>query len=398
MRFVWLCLCLLFPCLVWAQTGSITGKVQRMDTKVPLSKASVFLSNATYGTATNDDGTFTLTNIKPGQYELVVTMVGFEDFTQTVMVGKEPIKIFAELLPKVTELQTVTITSDVNWKANYQLFLKDFLGTSANAKKCKILNQHVIHFIHNKSKKLLQAYSDEFINVENRALGYNFKILLKSFKTDGINHLISWEGKVLFEEIKASDQQKEQWHERRRECYYGSSVHFFRSLLHNQLDQDGFVMMRLLRKPNLQRPPEELIQKKLDKFNQPFLTVATRDSLIYWRNEANLPKYNEDLIRTPIPPSAILRNTDQPNIYAITFPDYLYVIYTKRKETEDFRDVYRPLDMENYETSVVTLYKHYTMFDPNGVVVLPQTTLFEGAWSKAKIAELLPLDYSPDER
>jgi hypothetical protein len=76
----------------------------------------------------------------------------------------------------------------------------------------------------------------------------------------------------------------------------------------------------------------------------------------------------------------------------------LYVIYTKRKETEDFRDVYRPLDMENYETSVVTLYKHYTMFDPNGVVVLPQTTLFEGAWSKAKIAELLPLDYSPDER
>jgi hypothetical protein len=65
--FLWL------PMLAVAQAGFISGKITAAGTKTPVARASVFLSNASYGTATADDGTFTLSGIKPGQYNLVVT-------------------------------------------------------------------------------------------------------------------------------------------------------------------------------------------------------------------------------------------------------------------------------------------------------------------------------------
>ena len=92
----------------------------------------------------------------------------------------------------------------------------------------------------------------------------------------------------------------------------------------------------------------------------------------------------------------MLRNGPQPGLYAITFPDYLYVIYKKREETEAFKDIYRPLDMPNYEVTVLTLLNDppYALFDSNGIVV-GESPLFEGAWSKPRLSELLPVDYAP---
>jgi len=71
------------------------------------------------------------------------------------------------------------------------------------------------------------------------------------------------------------------------------------------------------------------------------------------------------------------------------------VIYTKRREEQDFKDLYRPLDMPNYEISVLTLFEPYAIFDMNGVV-FNGAPLNEGTWSKSKLAELLPYDYSPE--
>jgi hypothetical protein len=256
MRFCLPLLFILFPVLLFAQGGVISGKVVRMDTKGALGKASIFLSNSSYGTISNDDGTFTLNGVKPGQYELIVTSLGFEDFSQTVMVGKDPIKIDAQMLPKVTALHEVVITTPANWKRNYEMFLKVFLGESDNARKCKILNPHDITLVYHKSNKTLEAWSDEFIEIENRALGYKVKFLLKSFKYDEINSIISWEGKILYNEIAATAVQKRVWEAKRNDIYYGSSMHFFRSLQNAKVDQEGFVMYILMRRPNPYRPAQ----------------------------------------------------------------------------------------------------------------------------------------------
>jgi len=115
----------------------------------------------------------------------------------------------------------------------------------------------------------------------------------------------------------------------------------------------------------------------------------------YWLDKYNLSKYKETLYRMPLRPEQVVGKTDQPGIYTLAFPEYLYVTYTKKRELQDFKDVYRPLDMENWETSIITLYKPYAVFDANGAVVSSQSTLYEGTWSKNKVAELLPVDYMP---
>jgi len=397
MRFCLALILLFSPFLLLAQGGTITGTVARMDNKTKLAKASVFLSNSSYGTSANEDGSFTLSNVKPGQYELVVSMVGFEDFNQTIMVGKDEIRIKAELLPKITQLHEVVITTPANWKKNYEMFVKAFLGESENAKKCKILNPHEVTMIYHKAKETLEAWSDDFIEIENRALGYKVKFMLKSFNNDYINNIVSWEGKVLYTELPGNAAQKKIWEAKRNDIYYGSAMHFFRSLQTAKLNDEGFLVMTLVRKPNPQRPPEALIQKKLAKFQYAELTRANVDSTNHWREVYNLPKYNETLIRQPLKETDIARATDQAGVFLISFPQYLYVMYTKKREDVFFKDIYHPLDMPNYQTSVITLYKPYALFDMNGSVISSQSTLFEGTWSKDKVAELLPIDYVPGE-
>ncbi len=383
--------CLTFSLACLGQAGTITGTVTIKTSKAPLGRASVFLSNATFGTATAEDGTFTLRGVKPGSYELVITSVGYEDYNQKILVGLDAVKIMAEMAPKVTELREVVITSGGSWKRNYENFVKDFVGTSEDAKKCRILNPKDLNLLNHKTKKYLEGYSYDFLDIDNYALGYKVKILLKEFKSDNLNHIISWQGKVLFQELQGTAKQKQEWATRREQIYYGSSMHFFRSMLHNTMDQDGFVIRVLQRKPNSHRPEEELIQQKIDKF----LKTNSRDSLNFWYKLSELPKYDEHLIREPLNIADVVRKTDEPGILAITFPKYLYIQYTRKQETVDFKDLYRPLDMPNFETSVLTLYGDYALFDMNGVIVSTGSVLNEGHWSLSKVAELLPVDYSP---
>jgi hypothetical protein len=383
-------LAFIVPRMLSAQTGTITGKVVHADSKLPIAKVSVFLSNATYGTVTAEDGTYTLRGVKPGQYDLIMTAVGYQDYNERVLVSNNIITVNGELKTQVMQLRDVVVTTNADWKKNYEMFLKEFFGTSQYASQCKISNPHELTLTYRKSKKTLEAYSYDFVNIENKALGYRIKFLLKYFKSDKLNNLISWEGRILYEELPGSAAQKKKWEERRQDIYYGSNLHFFRSLVNGKFNQDGFVMRILARKPNPERPEEEVIQRKLDKFQG-----VNRDSMNYWLDKYNLSKYKETLYRMPLRPEQVVGKTDRPGLYTLAFPEYLYVTYTRKRELRDFKDVYRPLDMENWETSIITLYKPYAVFDANGAVVSSQSTLYEGTWSKNKVAELLPVDYVP---
>jgi hypothetical protein len=69
-----LILFLLFPFVVLAQTATITGRVAHGESKSPLANASVFLNNATYGTSTAEDGTFTLSGVNPASTILLLLL------------------------------------------------------------------------------------------------------------------------------------------------------------------------------------------------------------------------------------------------------------------------------------------------------------------------------------
>jgi hypothetical protein len=385
--FLWL------PMLAVAQAGFISGKITAAGTKNPVARASVFLSNASYGTATADDGTFTLSGVKPGQYNLVVTTLGYEEYSKPVLVSGQPISLVIEMTPKVMMMRAVTITSNADWKKNYELFKKDFIGTNENSKQCKVTNPHVLDLNYIRRRQTLEASSDEFLTVENNALGYRTKFLLNSFTSDNISHTISYSGKALFEELPGSESQKKKWKAKREDAYYGSAQHFYRSLYKDKLADEGFVIYNYTRILNPMRYQEAYIQKKIKQFDG-----LNRDSAIYWVNQQSVPKWaKENLIKPPLRSIDVVRTTGQEGIFAITFPAYLYVVYTKKHEEENFRDIYRPLDMENFETSVMSLYsKRYAIFDMNGIVIA-ESPLYEGTWSKSKLSNMLPVDYEPGD-
>jgi hypothetical protein len=394
MRLYRLILLLFFlPCAAYAQTTTIAGKVVNSDSKNGLEKVSVFLSNSSFGTETSEDGSFKLFGVKPGQYELVASSVGYQDYTQTILVGKESINVTIQLVKKVMELRGVVISSNADWKRNYEAFKKAFIGTSENAKKCIVINPHIINLINHGRKHELEAWTDDFLIVENKALGYRVKFLVDSFSNSELTGLISWRGKAVFQELPGSAEQKKEWKLKREETYYGSSRHFFRSLYTGKLTEDGFIMKKLTRELNAERPQEDVILQKIKKFRE----MGNRDSLNYWIGKENMPRYyHENLSKLPVEPYQIFANGDRPGLFMIGFTNCLYVIYTKRHEETDFRDLYRPLDMENFETSVLIMNGPYAEFDMNGVVVAG-VLIHEGTWSKAKLAELLPYDYAPGE-
>jgi hypothetical protein len=393
MRRLWfIVICILLPFSVLAQSGVVTGKIVSAGSKNPVQKASVFLSNATFGTATADDGTFSLRGVKPGQYDLVVTTLGYEEYSQKILVGSQPITLNIELTPKVMMMKSVTIISNADWKKNYEQFKKDFIGTNDNAKHCKILNPRVLDLIYYRRKQVLEASADEFLIIENDALGYRTKYLLNSFNSNNLTHTIEYSGKVLFENLPGSDSQKKKWKQKREDTYYGSAQQFYRALYKNKLDEEGFVIYDFSRILNPQRQQEELIQHKQKQFSQ-----TNRDSAIYWNNQADVPKWaQENLRKPPLSALEVLRKTAQEGIYVITFPRFLYVTYIKKREETYFKDIYRPLDMPNYETSVITLFQPYAVFDMNGSVI-GNAPLYEGTWSKAKMANMLPVDYEPGD-
>lgn len=399
MRFSWLILLyFLLPVIAIAQNGTISGRVIGKDTKSPVARASVFLSNSSFGTTTSNDGTFTLSGLKPGQYSLVVTTVGYQDFVKTVLVADAPIRLDIELEQKTIELREVTIstTSKADWKRNYEQFRKEFIGTDANAKNCDVVNPKILNFHYYKTQQRLEAYADEFLVVENRGLGYRVKFLLRDFKSDKISGIISYEGQRLFQDLPGSASQKKKWRINRDLAYYGSAMHFYRALYTDKLKEEGFEIRKLTRILNPDRPQEVEIQRKIALYS----SLGRRDSVNHWIDLANLSKYaREHVSGVPWFSFEVLRTTEQPGIYAITFPDYLYVMYTRKREETVFKDVYRPLDMPNYETSIVTLTNNerYALFDKNGIVV-GNSPLYEGTWSKARLSELLPVDYTPSDK
>ncbi|HAL82979.1 MAG TPA: hypothetical protein DCO83_12710 [Mucilaginibacter sp.] len=383
-----------FPFAVLAQSGVISGVVTSADSKKTLPRASVFLSNSAVGSATNEEGRFMLSGIRPGQYTLVVSILGFEQYTKTILVGREPVKLDIELTPKPLMLREVVISSSADWKKNYEAFRKEFIGSDENAKECTIINPHVLNLTYNPTKQVLHADADEFLVVENKALGYRVKFLLNDFNIDHISNIVSREWKQVFEELPGNEAQKKKWHEKREAAYYGSAMHFLRSLYADKLADEGFQIYHLRRSINPMRPDDQVIRQKLVWFRDHHMV----DSGNYYIGLAKMSKYHsESLVKPPLFTFEVLMRDEQQGLFDIHFQNYLYVVYTKKTDDVYNKDLYRPIDMPNYAVSVLTLSTPYAIFDMNGIFVA-NAPLVEGTWAMDRFSELLPVDYVPDQK
>ncbi|HEY8782974.1 MAG TPA: carboxypeptidase regulatory-like domain-containing protein [Mucilaginibacter sp.] len=390
---------ILLPLGCFAQI-TITGRIlNQADTK-PVANASVFLSNATIGSKTANDGTFTLHNVKPGKYDIVVSIIGFETYDQIITVGNSNITLpDIAIFPKTIALKEVTVKYHVDPdRENYlNWFKNEFLGTSDIAKECKILNPEALDFSYDEDAHKLTASSYDYLQIENNALGYRIKYLITDFSLenkDAEEKKVYYKGPVLFEELKGSSSEEQRWLRNRLEVYENSSMHFLRAALSSRLTEEGFRVQGVIY-ANPERPPDSLINARIEFYKdlKP-LNKIQDDSLSFWVKKSKLPKLLKKLQPSPLNKKDIIKDTGQPGQYALGYKnDALLVAYSSNHHfhmNNKFDYLYNPGNTEN---TLIKFNEPLAFFYSNGVIINPYSVIYYGVWGRNRVAGLLPIDY-----
>ncbi|WP_295796537.1 carboxypeptidase regulatory-like domain-containing protein [Mucilaginibacter sp.] len=400
-------LCLILPCLAFSQL-KITGRVINQRDTHPIPNASVFLSNATIGDHTKDDGTFALNSVKPGKYELVISLIGFDRYTQTITVDNSNITLpDITLYPATIGLAEVKIKpkTDPDRKRNFDWFKDEFLGKSDLAKGCKIVNPEMLDLDYDERNGVLTGSSVDFLIIENKSLGYRLKYLLKNFTLnnyDENNKSFSYSGSVFFERLAGTPQEEAQWQTARQEAYENSQLHFLRAALNNKIESEGFRVFRLAIKRNPQRPPDSLINENIRVYNalkDAKGTVNYKDSLNYWMKKSKLPAtMGQKLLTEPLTKADMFKVSNRRGLFEFTSggTDALFISYNKYHRFSSGAITHLS-DKDNTYATLVSFNDPVALFDNNGSVINPRSLSYEGVWSRARVATLLPVDYEPAE-
>ena len=237
----------------YPQSGyTISGKIIDEATKQPLQGASVFAENTTIGTATNDQGLFTL-RLPGGGYSIAVTFTGYQTETKRVTAGdagNNEMVIEIKKKEKAMEEFVVKSTSEVaDGLAKYgEFFLENFIGNTANSKQCYIKNKEALKFFYYRRTKRLKILATEPLEIVNDALGYTIKYQLDSFVHEYNTEVSLYTGNPLFQEMQSSDAARlAKWNDTRRIAYNGSILHFMRSLYQKKLKDEGFEIQFIVK-------------------------------------------------------------------------------------------------------------------------------------------------------
>ncbi|MBL7066399.1 MAG: TonB-dependent receptor [Candidatus Marinimicrobia bacterium] len=106
-------LILLLSVTAFTQNVSVSGFVREDATGEPLSYVNVFLKGTYWGAATRQDGYYVIPSVPPGKYELMVSIIGYEDATRSIIVaaGKNLRVDFRLKVSPITG-ETVTVTAE----------------------------------------------------------------------------------------------------------------------------------------------------------------------------------------------------------------------------------------------------------------------------------------------
>ncbi|UKT62470.1 carboxypeptidase-like regulatory domain-containing protein [Pedobacter mucosus] len=384
------------------QSLVLTGTVKDKKGEV-LPGAGVYVSGYKIGTSTNNNGVYTL-NLKPGNYDILVQMIGYKTVNKNAIITDKNLNLNIVLDEDAVQLSEVTIKPDPNREGYIKLFKDFFIGTTPNAKLCKLINPNVLIIDYDKEEAKLSVKTNQFLIIENKALGYRIKYLVNAFEYDSRSRIIYYEGFPSYEDLKGSTSRIKKWSKKRLEAYSGSSQHFFTSLYNGKSKDEGFIINKLIKKIDSTRPSDEVIKSNIRRIisKQQSSTGGfsiNGDSLSYWTKQKAKPKEISILNTNEVLPDTLVHTYNE-NIKQINYEDLLYVIYTKEKEHSDYANIIgmaisRPLTMPNYQISLATLLLSPCFFYKNGSIYNPKSMLYSGYWAWEKVADSVPMDYLP---
>lgn len=380
---------------------TISGRVLSYESKQPVSGASVYLSNTSSGTTTNDNGEFTLEKIPVGQFNLVVVSLAYGTYTQTLESSKLPPYLLIELKPHAQELQEVIVggSDKGGWQKWGKIFRENFIGTSAFASNCEIKNPQVLRFHYSERKQELQVFSTEKLVIENKSLGYIVDYKLEDFRINFAENSVIYFGYPFFTEMPVTQPtQSKRWQSNRDEAYYGSMMHFMRSLLANRVAADGFQIRRVKQATKEEYERIQLLYPNAHaqalKLNA-LPSQSLKDSLYYYDRVLNTERGSYVLFDSLLQKNNLIRQVDSES-GILQFRDYLEIHYTRKDEPREYlkylpaRQVLSGTRLSKLflrNTTGVIVYSSGSYFPVQDLVALQ----FWAWWEKA--ANMLPLDY-----
>lgn len=396
---------MLFSYMSWGQNRFVISGTVR-DKKDVLAGASVYVSGFKMSTISNSEGKFTLPALQPGNYDLLIQIIGYQPHSKSVSISNKDLMIDIQLLERPLTLEAVEIKPDPDRPFYLGMFKDFFLGTTPNARLCKILNPEILRFNYDKNKQILTAESDEFLIIENLALGYRIKYLLSQFEYNYNDRMLYYAGYPTFEDLEGNKTKKKKWARLREIAYYGSAQHFFTALYKKKLTENGFIIYKRYQIPNKDRQPDSAIQANINqlRMNGGSLQLSTTNlnanSMSYWLKEKRKPKFLHLIDRNELKLDTLIKNA-QYGLKGINYENELFVVYKGEKEPEGFINTSfyenRTPDLSGYQISVVKMLLAPIYFYDNGIVYNPKSTLYSGFWSYEKMADTVPMDFLPSD-
>jgi hypothetical protein len=233
-------------------TNSISGVLIDNLTQQPVPYAIVYVNGTTNGCQSNENGEFILNDlVYPCQ--IVVTHVSYN--TQAFEIRTKTDRIEITLIEKLNALNEIEI-KEKRISQNESLSLRKFyianfkgwfLGVDRWGQCAKLLNDSVLVFSKDSDSFSVSASSP--LEIELPLLGYKLMADLVDFQ---ITYNKAYLGEQCYFNayyyfipiIPKTQKKKERIEKNRLDAYYGSSLHFFRSLYENNLASNGYMISK----------------------------------------------------------------------------------------------------------------------------------------------------------
>ncbi len=336
-----------------AQYGTVISGEILDSLKNPIPFASVFLSNTTIGTSASSEGRFKMTVPENGVYELVVTCIGYKSYKKSIHLNGSNVNLAITLFPNYKVLNDVVVTAkDKFRKRNLAMFRRIFFGTDWNSSLCEIMNPEDLRLIYDKESDVLDGYSVKPLIIKNAALGYLIKYDLVDFRYMLNMEKYQFSGNPFFQDLEGTPEELKKWRSNRLSAYYGSRMHFLRSLYNKKLYHEGFTIYEF--------KPLEVNQafnnEKILNLTDLCLAEEKDNVAIYYAKkiEINFSRINNGIVED---------SNDE------------YIVYTSKVSF----------------TRPISVYANGYFWDGYSVT-------WEGRMSDQRMANTLPYDFQPNKR
>ncbi len=376
---------------------SIIGRVTDAQEGFALQYANAFMGNTSLGVPTDANGYFRIDNVPNIRSELVVSFVGYRPSRISFPFEDEQDTLDIRLIPQVTVLDPIDVPAPKLAKRFRKRLLKrfttDFLGRSENAKNARILNPYVLDlYFLDDSTSNYRAVADDALVIENKATGYRVSYRMEEFKFE--NGLVTKKGQARFTELEPkSRRQSRKWDSARSKAYKGSEMHFLRSLLDDQLFEEGFRLNILrydstnfeysspLNPPDISEiftvtPTDNIFQYRLD---------INFDFEVTYQNEFEDVDYVKQF-RTQSKGKKI-RYIDRKSRTSISLGN-------KRILTSHVSGI-DPTSVPLFQKSVIAFKKRSLVISYPGYFNDPNGVDYFGWWTWGGFSDVLPINYRP---